>query len=184
LLQEDRLLPDNRLRPVLILGLGNILLQDEGVGVHVVERLQRAFHIPPEVEVLDGGTAGMALYEHIVDRRHLLVIDAVNTGRPPGTVVKLTRDEVPVYWQTQVSPHQLALSDILAALLMAGRDLPEIALIGIEPLSLNTGIGLSAVVMQQMDNLLEMTVDQLCGIGFTLIAKSTPDTQAGGCPFQ
>ena len=87
-IHNDPLLQDNGAQPVLVLGLGNLLMQDEGIGVRVVEQLKRDYEFPPEVEVLDGGTAGMALFEHIVGRSHVIVIDAAKTGREPGTLVK------------------------------------------------------------------------------------------------
>ena len=161
----DPLLQENQARPVLVLGLGNILLQDEGIGVRVLQRLQHAYAFPPDVELLDGGTAGMALYEHVIDRSHLIVIDAVNTGDPPGTLVTLEHDQVPAYFRTKVSPHQMALSDILAALQIGGQPLPKIVLFGIVPVSLATGIGLSESVAEKLDTLVEMTLNRLARIG-------------------
>lgn len=165
LIEDDPLLQGNAEKPVLVLGLGNILLQDEGVGVRVVQHLHQTYRFPPEVEVMDGGTAGMALYEHIIDRSHLIVVDAVNTGDPPGTLVSLEQDAVPFYFSTKVSPHQMALSDILAALQIVGHTLPEIVLLGIVPVTLTTGIGLSDPVSKQLDTLVDMTVERLQRIG-------------------
>lgn len=167
-IQNDPLLQANHLRPVLVLGLGNILLQDEGIGVRVVQSLQREFRCPPEVEILDGGTAGMALYEHIIGRCHLVVIDAVCAGNPPGTIVKLEDDAVPAFFHTQISPHQLALSDILAALQIAGEELPEVVMIGVEPASLETGIGLTKTVSAQLGALVKITDETLHQLGFPL----------------
>jgi hydrogenase maturation protease len=162
---DDPLLQGNLHRPVLVLGLGNILLHDEGIGVRVVQRLQQIYRFPPEVELLDGGTAGMALYEHIIERSHLIVIDAVNTGDPPGTLVSLEREAVPAYFCTKVSPHQMALSDILAALQIGDYPLPETILLGIVPVTLSTGIGLSDPVARQLDTLVDMTINRLERIG-------------------
>ena len=164
-LEEDPLLQANSHRPVLVLGLGNILLQDEGIGVRVVQHLHQTYRFPPEVEVMDGGTAGMALYEHIIDRSHLIVIDAVNTGDPPGTLVTLEREAVPAYFRTRVSPHQMALSDILAALRLGGYAMPETVLLGIVPVAMKTGIGLSYAVAKKLNSLVEMTLDRLGRIG-------------------
>src|SRR5210317_308109 len=97
-IKDDPLLQGNQAKPILVLGLGNILIQDEGIGVRVIEQLQRDYEFPAEVEVLDGGTAGMALYEHIVDRSHVIVVDAVKTGRSPGTLVKLEDEDIPAFF--------------------------------------------------------------------------------------
>ena len=97
--------------PVLVLGMGNILLEDEGLGIRALEQLQQRYEMPPKVELLDGGTTGMGLLDQISRRQHLLVLDAVQTGELPGTLVKLMGDEVPVYFGMRISPHQLGLSD-------------------------------------------------------------------------
>ncbi|MEN8177375.1 MAG: HyaD/HybD family hydrogenase maturation endopeptidase [Pseudomonadota bacterium] len=170
-IQNDPILQANTTNPVLVLGLGNILLYDEGIGVRVVQQLNYDYLFPSEVEIMDGGTAGMALYEHIIDRSHLIVIDAVNTGQQPGTVVKLANEQVPAYFRNKISPHQMALSDILAALQISGEQLPELTLIGIEPFTLKTGIGLSDVVSTQLDTLVQMTIECLNTLGFKVQPK-------------
>ncbi|MDJ0806595.1 MAG: HyaD/HybD family hydrogenase maturation endopeptidase [Gammaproteobacteria bacterium] len=170
-IQNDPLLQTNCAAPVLVLGLGNILLHDEGVGVCAVQQLVHDYLFPQEVEILDGGTAGMALYEHIIDRTHLIVIDTVKTGNKPGTIVKLEDDEVPAYFHTKVSPHQLALSDILAALQISGARLPALTLIGIEPLVLKTGIGLSDILSLRLEILVQLTVNCLRQLGLAVEPK-------------
>jgi hydrogenase maturation protease len=170
-IQNDPLLQTNQAQPVLVLGLGNILLQDEGVGVRVVQQLRHDYICQAEVEIMDGGTAGMALYEHIIGRSHLVVIDAVRSGNPPGTILMLENEEVPVFLNNRISPHQLALSDILAVLQIAGERLPEVILLGIEPARLETGVGLSATVSSQLDTLLQITTETLQEIGYPLQRK-------------
>ena len=100
----------------LVLGLGNILLRDEGVGVRVVEALVERYVLPTEVEVVDGGTAGMDLLNTLAGCDHLLICDAVRISGQPGSVVKLADAQVPALFQTRCSPHQLGLSDLLAVL--------------------------------------------------------------------
>ena len=172
-IHNDPLLQDNSTQPVLVLGLGNLLMQDEGIGVRVVEQLQRDYEFPPQIEVLDGGTAGMALFEHIVGRSHVIVIDAVKTGREPGTLVKLENDEVPAFFQNKVSPHQMALSDILAALKIGGELLPEIVVIGVEPVTLQTGLEMSDLVSSKIDALISKAIECLDELGF----KAKPVTR-------
>ena len=101
----------------LVLGLGNILLRDEGVGVRVVEALAARYILPADVEVVDGGTAGMELLNTLAGCDHLLICDAVQTDAPPATVIELVNTEVPAFFQTtRFSPHQLGLADVLATL--------------------------------------------------------------------
>lgn len=152
--------------PVLVLGLGNILLQDEGVGVAVIERLQRRYRVPDEVELLDGGTSGMSLLEDICDRQHLIVVDAVRSGKPPGTEVVLTGAEVPAFLNNRVSPHQLALSDVLANLALRNESPRNVTVVGMEPLSLETHLGLSDMVASRLQALTERVIEHIEAAGY------------------
>ncbi|MFN2165272.1 MAG: hydrogenase maturation protease, partial [Anaerolineae bacterium] len=90
---------------VLILGAGNLLLSDDGAGVHVIRRLMEAVELPEQVQVLDGGTMGLDLLHYLEGIRYLLIIDAMETGGPPGTLRRLAGDEVPAYLSVKMSPH-------------------------------------------------------------------------------
>ena len=159
---------------VLILGLGNILLQDEGVGVRVVEQLQRQYRISGAVEVLDGGTASMSLAEHIRNRNHLIVVDAVKTGQAPGTVITLSGDEVPAFFQSRVSPHQMGLADTLAVLDLMGEKPADVTVIGAEPKDLDVGLELSDLVLKRVDELVELLVAKIRSLGFVVSAIDQP----------
>ena len=165
-------------RSALVLGLGNILLQDEGVGVRVVEQLQRKYQIAGAVEVLDGGTAGMSLLEHIRNRDHLIVVDAVRTGQAPGTVITLSGDEVPAFFQSRVSPHQMGLADTLAVLDLMGEKPADVTVIGVEPRDLDVGLELSDLVSTRMDELVIRLVGKLLSLGFEVDAVDQPQRGA------
>ncbi len=154
--------------PILVLGLGNILLQDEGVGVAVVERLQRRYRVPEEVELLDGGTSGMSLLDDMRNREHVIVVDAVRTGKPPGTEVVLTGEEVPAFLCNKVSPHQLALSDVLANLTLMNESPKQVTVIGMEPQSLETHLGLSEMVAARLQGLTERVIEQIEAAGYAV----------------
>jgi len=155
----------------LVLGVGNILLQDEGVGVRVVEELQRRFHIPATVQVLDGGTAGMGLIEDILDKDCLIIVDAVKTGQLPGTIVRLERDAVPAFLQTHLSPHQLGLSDVLATLTIIDKRPKDMVLIGIVPKSIELSLEPSEEINQKIDTLVDRVVAELSNFGFHLSSR-------------
>ncbi len=151
---------------VLVLGIGNILLTDEGIGVRVVEALERRYRFPDGVEVADGGTAGMELLNMICDRDHLILIDAVNTGAAPGTVVSLVGDEVPALFRTRISPHQLGISDLLAVLSLTGELPKQLTLFGVVPYSLDTSTELSEQMLPKLEELVTLTVSELANLGF------------------
>ena len=152
--------------PVLVLGLGNILLQDEGVGVAAIERLQRRYQVPEEVQLLDGGTSGMSLLEDLRNREHVIVVDAVRTGKPAGTEVILRDDEVPAFLCNKVSPHQLALSDVLANLTLMNESPKQVTVVGMEPLSLETHLGLSELVADRLQALTQRVIELIEAAGY------------------
>lgn len=158
---------------VLVLGLGNILLRDEGVGVRLVDRLAARFELPEAIETLDGGTSGMELVHTIADRDALIVCDAVSSQSPPGTVLRITGEELPAFFNTRLSPHQLGLSDVLATLRLLGRVPPHVTLIGIVPEDLELGIGLSPRIESAAEAALELLAAEIELLGFAL--RPLPD---------
>lgn len=158
---------------ILVLGIGNLLLSDEGVGVRVVEALEQGYDLPPHVETLDGGTSGMELMETMAGRDHLIVVDAVRTGALPGTVVLLRDNDVPALFTQKISPHQLGLCDVLMALRLTGEFPRRLTLVGIEPASLAPGIGLSETVARAVAPALAQVLAQLVQDGVVAVAKST-----------
>jgi len=156
---------------VVVLGVGNTLLQDEGIGVRAVELLQERYVLPPEVSVVDGGTAGMELLECLEDSDKLVIIDCVRVGQPPATLIRRVDDEVPQFFRTKISPHQIGVSDVLAALQLRGRFPKHLALIGIQPKSLECGIELTPEIEATLPEVLAMTVAELRDFGLTVVEK-------------
>ena len=150
---------------VLVLGAGNILLSDEAIGVRVVEALQQRHRLPEGVEVLDGGTCGMDLLDVIADRDHLILVDAVDTGSPPGTIVRLKDDEIPAVFRTKSSPHQLGLQDVLALLRLLDSAPAHVTVIGVQPASLKLGLELTPLIAARLDAMVEMVADELAALG-------------------
>lgn len=118
-------------KPILVLGVGNVLLSDEGIGVHVARRLQ-SMQLPPHVEVIDGGTGGYELIGFFSERRKVVIVDCVKADEPPGTIVCATPDQLELQWATSYSAHQSGLYELLrqARLLVPP---PEILIVGIVP---------------------------------------------------
>ena len=154
---------------VLILGLGNILLSDEGAGVQAVEELQRRYDCSAAAEFIDGGTMGLDLLPYFEGRSHIFIIDTVKTGDVPGTVVRI--DDPPAYFRSITSPHQIGLADVLGLAALTG-DLPRnITLFGIEPQRLSTGLDLSRQVAVNLGRLIDMVVAELKHIGVDVQPK-------------
>jgi hydrogenase maturation protease len=145
----------------LILGIGNLLLSDDGVGVHFVQRLEATRKLPGDVQVVDGGTAGLDLLYYLQDISKLIVVDAMQTGGPPGSLRRLTGDQVPAYMALKMSPHEIALPDMLAAARLRGLYPPEVIIWGVQPGSLELGVELSPEVAARLDELVEKVVGEI-----------------------
>lgn len=158
---------------VLVLGVGNILLSDEGAGVRLANRLQEEYLIPEGVEVLDGGTCGLDLLPGIEGCDRLLIADAVSKeDLAPGEVFRRDLTGCPGYFRSRISPHQLGLSDVLTLAELSGTLPGSIVLFGIKPASLATGLDLSPEVRQGVSRLLEMVVLELCELGYPVRLRS------------
>lgn len=139
----------------VLLGVGNILLTDEGVGVRAIERFEREFELPDNVTVLDGGTSAMEMLDDLEDLDLLVVVDCVRVGKAPGSVVVLTEDEVPAFFRQRLSPHQVGLSDVFATMLLIGRAPRAIVVIGVQPIEISLSMELTPQVEAAMPTVLE-----------------------------
>lgn len=145
---------------IVVLALGNPLLGDEGVGPRALSRLSREYRFPESVELVDGGTAGLALVPKLSEANKAVVLDAVRTGQPPGTLVELDGAKLPRRFFGSLSPHQVGFRDIVsAARLMGGPD--EIFLIGVEPMTTELTGELSDPVSGVLDALVAAVVRRL-----------------------
>jgi hydrogenase maturation protease len=157
---------------IVVLGAGNILLSDEGVGVRVIERLPLAYCLPPEVEIIDGGTCGMEMLEDLENLDALIMVDAIRGGKPPGMPIRLAGDAVPVFFKTKLSPHQIGLSDVLATLELVGKAPKYTTILGIQPVSLALGMELTPEVEAKMPELMRMVVDELAMLDIIVPARA------------
>jgi hydrogenase maturation protease len=151
---------------VTILGVGNILFTDEGIGIRVAEHLGRNYEFPPEVSLVDGGTLGINLLGVISQADHLIVIDAVRNGGPPGSLYRLCGDEIPKRVFPKNSLHQVDLLEALT-LCSAIDKTPETVVVGVEPLDIETfGVELTSLVASRIDDLAEMVIKEIERLGF------------------
>jgi len=149
----------------LVLGIGNTVMSDDGVGVKVVQRLKDAYRFDDAVALVDGGTLGLDLLPMLEGIEHLIVVDAVETGKAPGTCVRLTGEELPIALETKVSPHQMGLKDLLSVAELLGHKPREMVLIGVQPASIEMDTELTAVVAAKVDVLINNVLEELNNFG-------------------
>ena len=129
--------------PIVLLGVGNILLTDEGFGVHVVNQLREDYVFNPPISILDGGTMGMELLTYMRGMTKLLLVDAINGGDAPGTVYEFPHEEMNSYFTEAISVHEVGMQDILRIRALQEDPLEDAVVIGVEPESLELGLDLS-----------------------------------------
>ncbi len=159
-------------RRAVLLGVGNILLSDEGVGVKSVLRFAEENLLPEGVEVLDGGTCAMEMLEELENLDLLVVADCVRVGKPPASVVVLTGEEVPAFFRQRLSPHQVGLSDVFATLLLTGRAPRAIVVIGVQPVAIETGMDLSPEVEAAVPQVLAAIGGAFAGEGYRVAPRA------------
>lgn len=146
---------------VTVLGVGNILLQDEGFGVRVIEQMTRRFSFPSYVQVLDGGTLGMELMRFIDGSEKMILIDAVAGGKPPGTMYEFKNEQVKAYFKEKVSAHELGIQDVLAVLDILDKSIGEMVVLGVQPESLDVSLELTPTVAAQVDAIIVKVLEHL-----------------------
>ncbi len=150
---------------LLVLGLGNVLGADDGVGPAAVAALRRGWTPGRGVEILDGGTRGMALLPDLEDAAAAILVDAVQAGAAPGGLVRLEGDDVPRALAGRLSAHQMGAIDLLNAALLRGKLPPKLVLWGVVPASLGPSLGRSAAVAAAIPRLVEAVVEEAGKLG-------------------
>lgn len=148
-------------RRIAVLGVGNLIMSDEGVGVRAVEKLEHEQLLPAWVPCIDGGTSTHELLDSL-DRLELLVIvDAIASSAAPGTIVRLEGREIPSAFSNKLSPHQHGINDLLATLKLIGSAPARVVLFGVVPERIGLGMELSPVVLAALPELCSFIVSEV-----------------------
>jgi len=155
----------------VVLGVGNPLMGDDGLGIMAVARLGDTWQDAPGLTLVDGGTWGMNLLPLIEQARRLLIIDAIDADVEPGSRVVLERDDIPRYFGRTLSPHQLDLREVLALAELRGNLPRETIAMGIQPDRLELSLELSSVVAASLPQLLSDVDDLLRRWGHVAVER-------------
>ncbi|MGZ5496874.1 MAG: HyaD/HybD family hydrogenase maturation endopeptidase [Candidatus Aminicenantales bacterium] len=161
-------------RPVrlLILGLGNVLCGDDGLGSAAIARLTARYEIPAGMSVLDGGTLGLSLLPYVEDAEKVILVDSIRAEAPPGSFVRLEGEEVGPAVAGRLSVHQVGVADLLDAARWRGRLPEELVLLGLVPETLEVGLTRSARVEAGLPGLVDRVVQEVGRLGFVLHPRS------------
>ncbi|MDZ7697667.1 MAG: HyaD/HybD family hydrogenase maturation endopeptidase [Deltaproteobacteria bacterium] len=163
------------MKQITVLGVGNILFSDEGLGVRVVEALDAAYTFSPNVNLVDGGVLGLNLLSTLSDADHLIVVDAVKNGGEPGTLHRLEGEQIPSRILAKNSLHQVDLLESLT-LCKALDNVPETVILGAEPLDINTlSLELTPPVEDKVDDLVDFVCKELDRLGAEYWPRDSED---------
>jgi hydrogenase maturation protease len=157
---------------IAVFGIGNILLSDDGVGVHVINRLKNKYDFPQGVELIDGGTKGLDLLPLFENRDRVLIVDAANFKKEPGTIDTIEGEKIPAFLSSKLSVHQIGLPDMLFAAKLMEIMPPEMCLVGIQPKSMETSAELSDEVKSRFEELVFRVLEQLDEWGIKAVPKT------------
>lgn len=167
---------------LLVLGLGNVLVGDDGLGAVASDQLLRRFDVPDRVHIVDGGTLGLTLLPLLQDCDAAIFIDAIRSGdTPPGALIRMEGDDVLPAVRQHLSVHQIGVADLLDAARLTGKYPSELVLIGLVPDNLALGTGLSAAVKGNLPALIETVLNEIARFGFSLHERR-PTSRPSGHP--
>lgn len=152
---------DNASKKILVIGIGNTLYSDEGVGVHLLPYVEEALSDFDNIEIMDGSTDGIKLLGPVEECDYLLVLDAVANHKEPGTIIILKNDEIPNLFTVKMSIHQMGFQEVVAATKVRQTAPEEYMIIGVQPDSLEIGLELSDCVKNKIPEIVELVVDQV-----------------------
>ncbi len=150
--------PSNK---IMILGIGNILYSDEGIGVHCIPSLHQYFADDETVIVEDGATDGMMLLPFIEETDHLIIIDAINANQEPGTLIKLEDEDIPKYTNVKLSIHQLGFKEVLAVAQIREKYPKHVVMVGMQPFSLKLNPEITSEAKTVAPKIIEAVIKQV-----------------------
>lgn len=157
---------------ICVIGVGNILMQDEGAGPRIAEFLRNNYKFEPEIEIIDGGTLGLDLLPYIEKYKKIIIVDVVDFGKEPGFIKILKGDEIHPYLKTKLSVHHVGVQDLIEVARLMGYMPEELVLAGIQPESIDLGLDLTPTVAGKLKELTEEILSILNNWGIRCVLQS------------
>ena len=154
---------DSQVSPadVTVLGIGNLLMGDEGVGIHLIQTLEKSYTFSPSINLIDGGTTGLDLIPYFENCKKMIIVDAVDFQEKPGHIGTLYNEEIHYRFNTKLSLHHAGLADVLSVIKLTDIPSPDMMLIGVQPKIVEMGIELSDVISDKMDKTISIIIEKL-----------------------
>ncbi|HCL81557.1 MAG TPA: hydrogenase expression/formation protein [Nitrospiraceae bacterium] len=162
--------------PLCVIGLGNILLKDEGIGVHAANAVKERYAFSPDVDIIDGGTIGLDLLPIIEGRDRVMIVDAVDFGKEPGHIGIIKDKDIPSVLNSKLSVHHIGLSDVLFTAAFMDITPSEICLVGIQPKSLDVGLDMTPEIDGKMEDMINLIIKTLQSWGVECALRSRQES--------
>ncbi len=143
----------------VILGIGNTLNHDEGLGVHALDFIKEKIKDNSEIEIIDGGTLGLNLLQLVESCSHLLILDTIDANKQPGTLIEMKGEEISLFKEIKMSEHQITFQEVLGLSKIRGKLPNHLHLLGIQPYDVSLGVGLSDKINETMPTLVDKTLN-------------------------
>jgi len=152
--------PQNEMKPrIVIIGVGNLLMKDEGIGIHAVQSLQE-IDLPPDVKLIDGGTSpDLISYTRAGDK--MIIIDAARAGSKPGTIYRFRPEDIAAGKGSLTSAHEMGVVENLNLMTITGNAPAEVVIIGIEPAEIDWGTELSPQLKQRLPAIVKAVLKEI-----------------------
>ena len=161
---------------VVVLGVGNTLMQDDGVGVWTIRALAEAYDLPPHVRLIEAGIAGLRLLSELDGAEHLLIVDAVAGKGRPGSIYHLTPEDLPKGRGPFLSAHEVGITEVLSVAELLGRR-PRTRILGVQPLETETvGLELTPPLQEALPQVVAAAVEELRVLGVEVTEKNAVDS--------
>jgi hydrogenase maturation protease len=145
---------------IAVMGVGNILMQDEGIGVHTIKNLEKyIFH--PHIDLIDGGNMGMDLLPFFDEYDKMIIVDAVDFEKKPGFIDTIENSDILALFTTKMSLHHLGLKDVLSYAKLLDQTPEDLCLVGIQPEKMEMEMQLSATINSQLDKMTNLVLQKL-----------------------
>jgi hydrogenase maturation protease len=160
---------------IVVLGVGNTLMQDDGIGVWAVRRLAETYDLPAHVRLVDGGVAGLRCLPEFKGAEHLLIIDAVSGKESPGAIYRLTPEDLSARQGPFFSAHEVGIVELISVAQMLGK-LPRTRILGVQPQEVReVGLDLTPVLRDVLPRVVEAAVGELQALGVRPVRKVDGD---------
>jgi hydrogenase maturation protease len=157
----------------LIFGAGNLLLSDEGFGVHAIKHLEAHYDFPEEVELYDGGTLGIMVTHKFEEADNIYILDVIDGTGEPGELRRFEKDDIMLGGiPVKLSPHQIGIQETLLMSEIRGFCPEKVTLLGVLPVSLDASDKLSPLVAERLDDVAQIIMAELAEQGLTVLKKA------------